>query len=217
MQKQIVFFDGKRVAKKNKYVYTNKEGSTQIATNIILRSSSVKTISYSQFIGGTYQIDDKRTGFDSRNILWAFLNSDEFIVNNEAMKSSLNKHPNSIKHISVSGNIFDQLIRESMAVSSRLHDSGNKKHIVFFDTSYVDIESVYSSYEEAIEYLLHVIKITQELPDNQYYFKPSKDAMSLIRAWPKTDETSKIKAIITFNLFNRLFIFFFIIRIFLYI
>lgn len=178
----------------NQYVYTNKESSSQISTNIVLRNHKVKTIAYSQFIGGTYQIDNKSTGFDNKNVLWSFLNCDEFIVNNEGMKQSLLKHPNKIRHISVAGNIFSQMIKES--IPSRTNDKENtKKNIVFFDTSYVDISNLYSSYEEAVEYLEHIIKISYELPDNTYYFKPSKDDgyfVDVKLAWASPSKGKKI-------------------------
>lgn len=176
-----------------KYIYTNKDSSMQVAANIVLRNKNIKSISYSQFIGGTYQIDNKYTGFDNQNVLFAFLNCDTYIVNNDAMKSSLLFHPNRIGEVVVSGNVFSQLINEIVS-ENQAEVKNTTKKIMFFDTSYIDIDFLYSSFNEAICFLEQIIRVAKELPNNLYYFKSSKDNDYFIgekQAWWVSSEKGK--------------------------
>lgn len=167
------------------YVYCNKESKGQVAANIFFRKNKIMSWNYSQFVGGPYQVDGPNTPFDSRNVYWSFLNSDYSMLNCEAMVESMRKQHQTVRHYNIIGNIFAEMIDRADVkhLRSRFGLAGGEgsgqqrasKVAAVFDTSYVDVESSYSCFEEAASFLDDCIKLAGERPEVTFLFKPSKD------------------------------------------
>lgn len=191
------------------YVYCNKEGVNQIAANIFFRRLGIVSWNYSQFVGGPYQIDASCSPFDSRNVLWSFLNSDNFMLNCDAMTRSMKKQHQSVRSYKVIGNIFSEMIagldRNTVRTQIGMHENEkdlktfqNRRAVAVFDTSYVDIVTMYSNYEEAANFLDDIIKLARAREDLFFLFKPSKDDDYFINprmAWSSPDKGHKIVAL----------------------
>ena len=166
------------------YVYCNKEGSNQIATNIFFRSQGITSWHYSQFVGGQYQVDNNITPYDSLSVYWSFLNSDYFMANCQSQVHSLSKQYSEVCNYKVIGNIFADMIRDmdkatichKLFSSNMLLDSRHigKKVVSVFDTSYVDIELIYSTFDEAAAFLVDFIRLAKTRSNLIFLFKPSK-------------------------------------------
>lgn len=166
----------------NNYIYTNKENISQIANNILFRKQNTKSWQYMQFVGGQYQVDNESTPFDERNVYWSYLNSDYFLLNNQAMVSSMRKHHQQVRNYKIIGNIFSDmiaLVNKKMAIDKIFqlskYKSQQKIIISIFDTSYVDIDVVYSNFEEGIKFLEDMKKLANLQSKITFIFKPSKD------------------------------------------
>ena len=166
------------------YVYCNKEGTNQIAANIFFRSQGITSRHYSQFIGGQYQVDNDITPYDSRNVYWSFLNSDYFMANCQSQVHSLLKQYSAIRNYKVIGNIFADMIRDMDKVATchkllsshtLLEDSPMEKRVVsVFDTSYVNMNNIYSTFDEAAAFLVDFMRLAKTRPNLIFLFKPSK-------------------------------------------
>jgi polysaccharide biosynthesis PFTS motif protein len=162
------------------YIYFNKQGPFQIATNIFFKEKMVITHFYSQFIGGPYQISNNSV-FDERNIIWSFLNPDYYYLNNQAMVDSMKIHNHGeVKYQSI-GNIFSEIIAEFRKIPEYIKDikfqyniQKNQKVVGIFDTSYISVSKHYSNYNEAQYFLKDSIKLARSLPNCIFLFKPSK-------------------------------------------
>jgi len=164
------------------YIYFNKEGSSQISTNILLKSRGIKTHAYSQFIGGMYQVCGQSSIFDKRNILWSFLNPNYYYLNNQAMIDSMALHHQERVSYRNIGNIFSEKIVEIRKKSKYTNIlkknygvKSSEKIISIFDTSYVQLKNIYSNYDEAQYFLKDVIRLAKTMPNYIFLFKPSKD------------------------------------------
>jgi len=162
------------------YVYCNKEGNNQVAANIFFRSQGVVSWSYSQFVGGPYQVVGPNTAFDDKNVYWSFLNSDYFLLNCRAMLESMQQHHQKVRHYEVVGNIFSEMIVNINKQEARKKILGDNeagidtKWVAIFDTSYVDMELSYSNFYEAAAFLSDFIKLAENRTDLLFIFKPSK-------------------------------------------
>lgn len=161
------------------YVYWNKEGSSQISTNIFLKQQQIRTHAYTQFIGGPYQICGSI--FDKRNILWSFLNPDYFYLSSQAIVESMLIHfQDTVRH-KVIGGIFSEKILEIRdnrsyieKISTKYNVNKSKQVFSIFDTTYLSSESLYSNYDEAMCFLEDSIKLAKHMPKSTFLFKPSK-------------------------------------------
>jgi hypothetical protein len=147
------------------YIYFNKEGKSQISTNIFLKEQGITTYAYSQFIGGSYQVCGKNSIFDRRNIYWSFINPDYFYLNNQAMADSLLLHYQDTVQHRVIGNIFSEKIiemkKDTVYIENikKQHCIGDSQQVIsIFDTSYVESRKLYSTYNEAQYFLKDVIR-----------------------------------------------------------
>ena len=185
------------------YIYFNKEGSDQIAKNIFLKEQKTITHAYSQFIGGPYQFIDNDSVFDERNINYSFLNPDYYYLNNQAMVDSMTLHcQKSVKH-KVIGNIFTEKIIEIRVDSHYIEQlrcqykiKNSKKVVSIFDTTYIEVEKHYSTYDEAQCFLKDVIKLAKSMPRCVFLFKPSKNAAFFLDSYwsdKKGDEVVRLR------------------------
>ena len=172
------------------YIYFNKEGRDQIAKNIFLKEQKTITHAYSQFIGGPYQFIDNDSVFDERNINYSFLNPDYYYLNNQTMADSMALHcQKSVKH-KVIGNIFSEKIIEIRGDAHYIEQlrcqykiKNSQKVIGIFDTSYIEVEMHYSTYDEAQCFLKDVIKLAKSMPRYVFLFKPSKGENILLKSY----------------------------------
>jgi hypothetical protein len=185
------------------YVYFNKEGKAQIAANIFLKEKYIVVHAYSQFIGGSYQVCGNSSVFDNRNVHWSFLNPDYFYLNNQAMVDSMALHcQKSVKHKAI-GNIFSEKIieiRGNVHYIEKLRDQykikNSKKVVSIFDTSYIEVEKHYSTYDEAQCFLKDVIELAKSMPKCVFLFKPSKDDAYFLEGYwsdKKGDEVVQLR------------------------
>jgi hypothetical protein len=172
------------------YIYFNKEGKSQISTNIFLKQQQITTRAYSQFVGGPYQVFGK-SAFDKRNAHWSFLNPDYYYLNNQAMADSMLLHSQDTVQHKVIGNIFSEKIieikKDTVYIENikKQHCIGDSQQVIsIFDTSYVESRKLYSTYNEAQYFLKDVIRLAKSLPDCMFLFKPSKsDGYFLQEYW----------------------------------
>jgi len=172
------------------YIYFNKEGVSQISTNIFLKEKNIVVHAYSQFIGGGYQVCGNNSVFDCRNILWSFLNPDYYYLNNQAMVNSMKLHyQDTVQHINI-GNIFSEKIIEIKGNSDYIkdiklkHNIREKQKVVsIFDTTYVGISKHYSTYDEAQYFLKDAFRLAESMPNCTFLFKPSKDISFLLEGY----------------------------------
>jgi len=165
------------------YIFSNKEEISQIAISIFLRKQKTTTWHYMQFIGGPYQVEGEFTPFDDRNILWSYLNSDNFLLQHKAMYLSMSKHYQKVRNYIIIGNIFSEMINSTNKedVVNKIVYSNNKINkrasqiiISIFDTTYVNVQDVFSSYNEAQSFLRDLIALAKIKPEFLFVFKPSK-------------------------------------------
>ncbi|MGK0176384.1 MAG: polysaccharide biosynthesis PFTS motif protein [Lentimonas sp.] len=164
------------------YIYTNKEGATQIAANVLMRALDIESWCYSMFVGGPYQSLGAETPFDGKHVAWSFLNPNVFFLNNQAMADSMKSHFHDVEKYHVVGNVFSELISKRDVQEARGEFREEFPHLMtqdqrwigVFDTSYVDIPASYSTFEEAAGFLddFHSLAITETL--TTFLFKPSK-------------------------------------------
>jgi len=177
------------------YVYSNKEGMTQIAANVFFRKHGIRSHCYSMFIGGAYQMEGNETNFDARNVHWSFLNCDVYALNNNAMAESMRKQYQSVRHYTVIGNIFSEMIvkLDTKVCRSKLLGEWREgtRIITVFDTSYMDMPEIYSNYDECIAFLKDIICLAENRSDDFFLFKPSKNDDYFIN--PKTPWSSAEK------------------------
>jgi len=185
------------------YIYFNKEGKTQNATNIFLKEKQIITHAYSQFVGGQYQMCGNNSTFDERLIHYSFLNPDYYYLNNKAMADSMALHcQKSVRH-KVIGNIFSEKIIEVRGdinyidkLRQQYKIKNRKKVVSIFDTTYIEVEKHYSTYDEAQCFLKDVIELAKSMPKCVFLFKPSKnDAFFLEGYWSdkKGDEVVQLR------------------------
>jgi len=162
------------------YIYFNKEGVSQISTNIFLKQQQIKTHTYSQFIGGPYIVSGNDSIFDKRNVHWSFINPDYYYLNSQAMADSMALHCQKLVKHKVIGNIFSEKILEIKNNPSSIEEMRNQFNInkpeqviSIFDTTYVAIEDIYSNFDEAINFLRDSIQLAKLMPKSTFLFKPS--------------------------------------------
>ena len=173
------------------YIYFNKEGKSQNAINIFLKQKKIITHAYSQFIGGPYQVCGNDSIFDELKVNYSFLNPDYYYLNNQAMVSSMKLHyQDTVQHKNI-GNIFSEKIIEIRnnnhyieQLRGQYNIENSKKVVSIFDTSYIEIDKLYSTYDEAQYFLKDVIKLAKSMPECMFLFKPSiKDILFLKGYW----------------------------------
>lgn len=168
----------------DRYIYTNKEGPSQIAANILLRGHGIKSHCYSMFVGGPYQSESLDTPLDGKHVLWSFLNPDKFYLNNAAMAKSMKAHCHDVKEHVVIGNVFSELVQtlNIKQVRSEIQaeffsdttSAAPQRWVSVFDTSYVDISIAYSTFEEALSFLRDLADLARLEAQTIFMFKPSK-------------------------------------------
>ena len=164
------------------YIYTNKESAAQIALSCLFETKNIYTWSYSQFVGGPHQTDGPNTPFDSHHVLWSFLKSDEWLTHGPAFIDSMRCHRQQVRRYRDIGSLFSDMIAglQPQDARARLADlfagvprlSGT--WIGVFDTSYMDIPGLYSSYEAALAFVNDMIDLADRHAECAFLFKPSK-------------------------------------------
>jgi hypothetical protein len=181
------------------YIYFNKEGRSQNVTNIFLKQKKIITHAYSQFIGGPYQVCGNDSILDERHVHYSFLNPDYYYLNNQAMLDSMLLHYQDVVQYKVIGNIFSEKIIEIRnnnhyieQLRGQYNIENSKKVVSIFDTTYVEIDKLYSTYDEAQYFLKAVIKLAKSMPECMFLFKPSKKDMFFLKGYWSDKKGSKI-------------------------
>jgi len=172
------------------YIYFNKEGKSQNATNIFLKEKKIVTHSYSQFIGGPYQMCGIDSILDERNIHYSFLNPDYYYLNNQAMMDSMILHCQELVKHRVIGNIFSEKIIELKRdpqyvgkLKNQFNIESDQKVVGIFDTTYLEVGKHYSTYNEAQNFLEDVIRLAESMPQRRFLFKPSKSEVYFLKGY----------------------------------
>ena len=165
------------------FIYTNREGKSQIAINTLLSSYHIKTYCYMMFIGGQYKNYNQNTIYDKRRVIWSFLNCTHFLVNNEAMLDSMKEQYQSVDEYSIIGNISSSLIKNTTTVGIEHIIKAKEKWkrvISIFDTTYIQSDFVYSTYDEGIKFISDIVDLAKSNQDSLFVFKPAKPDKELI-------------------------------------
>lgn len=196
----------------NNYIYTNNESANQIATNIFLRRHGCTTWYYLIFLVGGYPRSKGRNDFSShRNTLWAFLNPDCLIAMNEDVVGYFRLHRQQVRNYRVLGSIYSEMVRintESMGREDAVRqyfprDIGSgKKVCAFFDTTFVDEEEAFASFEDGRRFYEDILKLLDSRNDILVVIKPSKDESFFIS--PTGQWSSPEKGADIVRLINRL-------------
>jgi len=193
------------------YIYSNQEGWNQIAANILIRQNSGVTWNYSFFIGGgALYTRDSHYG-DVKHVLWAFLNSDHFLGPNQDVIEYHRTHHQKVRHYHAIGNIYSEMIRENSEEIDRdefifrhfRKKAGKKTKVIsYFDTTFVDDDSVFTSYDDAIASYRDMLKLLDEEREFLLIMKPSKNEDLLVN--PKVAFSSPEKGKIILGLWDTL-------------
>ncbi len=157
-----------------KYVYFNKEGASQIAANCYFKSRKIISCNFLHFIGGPYQFSYPGTKFDSRNVIWSFLNSDYYFVPNRIILESMRSQYQNVREYQVTGNIFAEMIRQPSRQPASKKRLTENKTVAIFDTTYVDLPSHWSNLQEAEAFLKDITRLALRYQNIYFLFKPSK-------------------------------------------
>jgi len=190
----------------NNYVYTNQEGFTQILINILVRKQGGATWNYSSFIGGgsLYAIDNNNFK-DYRHILWAYLNSDNFLAVNEDAINYNRLHLQAVQRYHNIGSIYSEMVRDSIGQTKEnkivkhffKQEIGKQTKILsFFDTSFIDSEDAVTTFQDAIDFYRDIIKLISDHSDIFVIIKPSKDESSFVSPHDQWSSLKKGKEII---------------------
>ena len=190
----------------NNYVYTNQEGFTQILTNILIRKQGGATWNYSSFIGGGSLYATNNKNFKAyRHILWAYLNSDNFLAVNEDVIKYNKLHYQAVQRYHNIGSIYSEMVCDSIDETKKnklvkhffKQEIGNQTKILsFFDTSFIDSENAVTTFQDAIDFYRDIIKLLNECKDISAIIKPSKDESFFISPHSQWSSLEKGKEII---------------------
>lgn len=172
-----------------KYVYTNNESPAQIATDILLQAKGVDVWRYSLAIGGPYLFYTEGGRYDDACHEFSFINTENWMFPNEAVRDSYASHNQNVGHAVVIGNYFAELIIKSMESGSYNEAflelfpgkvPGTNPIIAIFDTTYIDSEDCQTSMEDGIRFLEDFIAVATRMPDTLFVFKPSKPYIKVV-------------------------------------
>ncbi|MBU4286785.1 MAG: hypothetical protein KKI12_01265 [Proteobacteria bacterium] len=182
------------------YVYTNQEGVAQILINILVAKHGGATWNYSSFIGGGLLYSRDNDFNDCRHILWAFLNSDHFLAVNRDVVKYYRLHHQKIRNYHIIGNIYSEMVREEMGKINKKefiiqyyhrHFANNMKIVVYLDTTFVDDDNVFTSYDDAIASYQDMLRLLDEREELLMIVKPSKNEdffISPLRQWSSPEK-----------------------------
>ncbi len=190
----------------NNYIYTNQEGFTQILINILVRKQGGATWNYSSFIGGgaLYAIDNNNFK-DYRHILWAYLNSDNFLAVNEDVINYNRLHLQAVQRYHNIGSIYSEMVRDSIGQTKKnkivkhffKQEIGKQTKILsFFDTSFIDSEDAVTTFQDAIDFYRDIIKLISDHSDIFVIIKPSRDESSFVSPHSQWSSLKRGKEII---------------------
>lgn len=167
------------------YVYTNKEGYSQTAVNLVLRGYGVKTWNYASSTGLGYRAAMSRDGFGRcRHIIWSFLCSDYFVAVNEDNIEYQKLHHQQVGSYVNLGSIWSEAINGSVLALDRAaflkehygaDVPADRKVVSFFDTTYIPDENSPSPTREATVFYGEILRLIDEWPELLVIVKPSKD------------------------------------------
>lgn len=183
------------------YIYRNQESGNQIAMNILLRGEGVTTWDYIYSISAGYLCSSDRKEFKlKRSFLFAFLNSDHFVIGSEDLAYYHRLHLQNVRHYHVVGNLYSGLVREIQNNASdrrmapeplRRPCNSSQKTVAFFDTSFVDFDNCVTTFEHAINFYADILRLLKEREDVFLIIKPAKDESYFIS--PKAQWSSPRK------------------------
>ena len=166
------------------YVYTNQEHPKQLATNILVRRHGAETWNYALAVGGGFIWAKDEEDFPSRrNIMWAYLNCDHYVLASRDAMEYNKLHCQNVAQYHDAGCVFSELVREYLAdpgkealarnyFSSEL--TGRERIISFFDTTFIDSVYCPTTYDDAIRFYEDILRLLDEFAYIYALFKPSK-------------------------------------------
>jgi polysaccharide biosynthesis PFTS motif protein len=193
------------------YVYSNQEGWNQIAANILIRKNGGVTWNYSFYIGGGVLYAKDSDYSDVRHVIWAFLNSDHFLGVNQGVIEYHRAHHQKVRRYHAIGSIYSEMIHENIEEIDRdefILEHFQKKVgketmvISYFDTSFIDDDAVFTSYDDAIASYRDILKLVNEKEEVFLIVKPSKNEQLLVT--PKGAWSSPKKGKIIISLWDTL-------------
>lgn len=152
----------------DKYVCANKEHRSQIALCVLLQSRGVRTVAYSQWIGGPYQLI---APYDQKNVMWSFLNFDVHVLNNAAMRDNFRTHGQRVGRYELVGNLFSELV----IAARKKKPASTKMRVAVFDTTFIDEPEFFSNFDDYALFLGDLARLAAERPLCEFLFKPSKN------------------------------------------
>jgi polysaccharide biosynthesis PFTS motif protein len=166
------------------YVYTNQEHPKQLAINILVRRHGTETWNYALAVGGGFIWAKGEEDFPSRrNIMWAYLNGDHYVLASRDAMEYNKLHCQNVAQYHDVGSVFSELVREYLAdpgkealarnyFGSEL--TGRERIISFFDTTFIDSVYCPTTYDDAICFYEDILRLLDEFADIYALFKPSK-------------------------------------------
>lgn len=166
------------------YVYTNQEHPKQLAINILVRRDRAETWNYALAVGGGFIWAKGEEDIPSRrNIIWAYLNCDHYVLANRDGVEYNKLHCQNVAQYHDVGCVFSELVREYLADPGRevlARDyfgrelTGREKVISFFDTTFIDSPNCPTTYDDAICFYEDILRLLDEFADIHALLKPSK-------------------------------------------
>jgi len=166
-----------------KFIYTNREGKSQIVINSLLKVRGINTYYYTMFIGGQYKNHNENTMYGKHRTIFAFMNCTYCMVNNAAMLNSMKEHYQNVDQYFIIGNVPASLVKDSKTNKVDIIPKlkGNWDSVVaIFDTTYVQSEFVYSTYDSGVNFIYDIEKLIKLNPDIFFIYKPAKEDRLLI-------------------------------------
>jgi len=208
IEQQIIF---NRVSFEN-YIYTNQESLRQLAINILVREQGGKTWDYAFSIGRglIYAKDDDFSCY--RHILWAFLNSDNYLAVHEDMVSYHRLHLPKVRKYHIIGNIYSGMVskgskemkKDLILEHFKPNINSETKILVFFDTTFIDSEDAPTTFQDAICFYQDIITLLDEREDILVIIKPSKDEAFFVSPYSQWSSAKRGRDIIhLWNILRR--------------
>jgi len=166
------------------YVYTNQEHPKQLATNILVRRHGAETWNYALAVGGGFiRAEDEENFASRRNIMWAYLNGDHYVLASRDAMEYNKLHCQNVAQYHDVGCVFSELVREYLADPGKKalarnyfgrELTGRERVISFFDTTFIDSVYCPTTYDDAIRFYEDILRLLDEFADIHAMLKPSK-------------------------------------------
>ncbi len=140
-------------------------GIQHIPRNIALKQAGVRTWYFTDSMNFSFCFNNKEN-INLKHPFWAYLYYDNFITWNKAIGEYFCSHPASLNNYNVVGCLW-------ASHASKQRERQPCKFVVsVFDTTYTC--NSFTSYKEGIVFAEHILRLTEEIPDIQIFFKEKK-------------------------------------------